>query len=92
MAQTLPFLLFEGVAECSNEFVQFLSMAAQEVLCLLHVLQAVVCRAGTQLNCQTEFRFRDVDQSASVLTSLLFSQNITIQKVSQTKNYCNKSV
>lgn len=50
MAQTLPFLLFEGVAECSNEFIQFLCMTAQEVLNLLNVLQAVVCRDRTQIN------------------------------------------
>lgn len=50
MAQTLPFLLFKGLAECSNELIQFLSMAAEEVLYLLEVFQAVVCRDRTQLN------------------------------------------
>lgn len=52
MAQTLPFLLFERLAECSNEFIQFLGMTAQEVLNLLDVSQAVVCRHRTQINWQ----------------------------------------
>lgn len=50
MAQTLPILLFEGEAERRNEFIQFLCMPAQEVLHLLGVLQAVVCRDRTQIN------------------------------------------
>lgn len=55
MAQALPFLLFKGLAEHRNEFIQFLGMATQEVLYLLDILQAVVCRDRTQLNWQTEF-------------------------------------
>lgn len=50
MAQALPFLLFKGLAEHRNEFIQFLGMATQEVLYLLDILQAVVCRDRTQLN------------------------------------------
>lgn len=54
MAQTLAFLLFKGEAECSDQFIQLLRMASQEVLDLLDVLQAVMCRRRTRLTWQTQ--------------------------------------
>lgn len=48
--QSLPLLLLERVTEAGDELVQFISVAAQELLDVLHILQTVWGRDGGHLH------------------------------------------